>query len=252
MKASRELIPAAFAHCRDVRVLGFLAEFYLYTLALLPSSSTYLDGNIVKDTEVVFRALTNSPVVPTGVLCGCASDLFRIIPEATAVSRRLYDEFRSDGAPSQQTLFARSRLHNFVRCWTPDRADDDSVMSARAYQLALLALLTMAELRTPPNPETRNLGANLISLLRSLPVQSNTVTVLAWPLVTVAPFVDSCDDQDFILQYLDSISRKYGLGNHRQTIKLLQLIWSRQDVRDTGPYYLLRAMEAQGYYFMFC
>lgn len=233
-------------------MLGFLAEFYLYTLALLPASSTYLDGNIVEDTEVVFRALMNNPVAPTGVLCGCASDLFRIIPEATAVSRRLYDEFRSDGAPSLQTLLARSRLHNFVQCWNPDRADDDIVMSARAYRLALLALLTMAEPRTSPNPETRNLVANLISVLRSLPVQSNTVTVLAWPLVTVAPYVDSYDDQDFILQYLEAISRKYGLGNHRQTIQLLQLIWSRQDVRDAGPYYLLRAMEVQGCYFMFC
>jgi hypothetical protein len=91
-----------------------------------------------------------------------------------------------------------------------------------------------------------------VSLLSRIPIKSSTTTIIAWPLATVAPCMKSRDDQAFISQYLGAVIQKYRFGNHHQTEQLLQLIWSRQDLQEQGPYCVPRAMEAQGLRFLLC
>lgn len=209
-------------------------------------------GLIEMDIEFAFRTLLNNAVPATGVLCGCAPRMFRTIPKATEISRRLYDEFTIEGGSSVQTLHERHILYNYIQFWLPEGADEENATIARIYQKALLVLLSQADSGTSGNPETEVLVANIINLLRKIPAQSSTTTILAWPLATVAPCVKSPADRAFILRYLGAIVQKYGFGNHRQTERLLQLIWSRQDLQGQGPYCLPRAMEAQGFRFLLC
>ncbi|KAJ6188708.1 C6 zinc finger domain protein [Penicillium mononematosum] len=252
LQACRELVSGAFAYCKDSQLLGFLAEHYLYILSLLPTSSMESPDMIEGDIEFAFQTLVNNAVPATGVLCGCAPQMFRTIPKATEVSRRLYDEFTSEAGSSVQTLHEHHILYNYIQSWVPEGADKENSAIARVYQKALLVLLSQADPGTSDNPETEVLVANIVSLLRNIPVQSSTTTVLAWPLATVAPCVKSPADQAFILRYLGAVVQKYGFENHRQTERLLQLIWSRQDLQEQGPYCVPRAMEAQGFRFMLC
>lgn len=233
-------------------MLAFLADYYLYTLSLSPTSSTETSDTVEDDIEFAFRTLLNNAAPETGVLCGCASQMFRTISKATTVSRRLYDEFTSEAGPSSQSLHDRRTLYNYVRSWSPESTGEENATIACVYQKALLVLLLQAEPQASDNPEMEALLADIFSLLRNIPIQSNTTTVLAWPLATVAPCVVSRADQAFILRYLGAVVQKYGFGNHRQTEQLLQLVWSRQDLREQGPYCLPRAMEAQGFRFMLC
>jgi hypothetical protein len=113
-----------------------------------------------------------------------------------------------------------------------------------------MVLLLQAEPGASDNVVMDELVTSLTSLLRMIPVESNTTTVLAWPLATVAPCVKSSTDQAFILQYLGAVLQKYRFGNHRQTEQLLRLIWSRRDLQEQGPYCVPRAMEAQGCRFL--
>lgn len=204
------------------------------------------------DTEFAFHTLLNNAVPATGVLCGCAPQMFRTIPKATELSRRLYNESTSEAGPSVQTLHERYILYNYLQSWLPEGANKENSTIACVYQKALLVLLSQADPGTSDNPETEMLVANILSLLRSIPVQSSTTTILVWPLATVAPCVKSPADRAFLLRYLGAVVQKYGFGNHRQTERLLQLIWSRQDLQEQGPYCLPRAMVAQGFRFMLC
>jgi hypothetical protein len=245
-------VSGTFAHCQNPQLLGFLAEYYLYTLSLLPSSLIEPSDLIEEDIDFAFRALLNNSVPATGVLCGCAPEMFRTISKATVVSRRLYDEFADEAGPSVERLQERLDLYDYVQSWLPEHADEESAMIARVYQTALLVLLLQAEPGASENMAMNELVTNVISLLRKIPVESSTTTVLAWPLATVAPCVKSSTDQAFIQQYLGAIVQKYRFGNHRQTEQLLRLIWSRQDLQQQGPYCIPRAMEAQGCRFLLC
>lgn len=240
------------AHCQNPQLLGFLAEFYLYTLSLLPTSLVEHSDPIEEDIDFAFQILLDNSVPATGVLCGCAPEMFRTISKASVVSRRLYDEFTDEAGPSVECLQERLGLYDYVQSWMPERADEENAMIARVYQTALLVLLLQADPETSDNTMMNELLTNLISLLRMIPVESNTTTVLAWPLATVAPCVKSSTDQAFILQYLGAVVHKYRFGNHRQTEQLLQLIWSRRDLQERGPYCIPRAMEAQGCRFLLC
>jgi hypothetical protein len=245
-------VSGTFAHCQNPQLLGFLAEYYLYTLSLLPSSLIEPSDLIEEDIDFAFRALLNNSVPATGVLCGCAPEMFRTISKATMVSRRLYDEFADEAGPSVERLQERLDLYDYVQSWLPEHADEESAMIARVYQTALLVLLLQAEPGASENMAMNELVTNVISLLRKIPVESSTTTVLAWPLATVAPCVKSSTDQAFIQQYLGAIVQKYRFGNHRQTEQLLRLIWSRQDLQQQGPYCIPRAMKAQGCQFLLC
>ncbi|KOS40717.1 hypothetical protein ACN38_g8427 [Penicillium nordicum] len=252
LRACRELVSGTLAHCQNPQLLGFLAEFYLYTLSLLPTSLVEHSDPIEEDIDFAFQILLDNSVPATGVLCGCAPEMFRTISKATVVSRRLYDEFTDEAGPSVECLQERLGLYDYVQSWMPERADEENAMIARVYQTALLVLLLQADSETSDNTMMNELLTNLISLLRMIPVESNTTTVLAWPLATVAPCVKSSTDQAFILQYLGAVVHKYRFGNHRQTEQLLQLIWSRRDLQERGPYCIPRAMEAQGCRFLLC
>ncbi|KAI3097821.1 transcriptional regulator family: Fungal Specific TF [Penicillium roqueforti] len=252
LQACRELVSGAFAHCRDSQMLGFLVEYYLYTLSLLPTSSMESPELIEEDIEFAFQTLLNNAVPATGVLCGCAPRMFRTIPKVTEISRRLHDEFTIEGGSSVQTLHERHILYNFIQSWLPEGADEENATIARIYQKALLVLLSQADPGTSDNPEMEVLVANIVSLLRKIPVQSSTTTILAWPLATVAPCVKSPTDRAFILRYLGAVVQKYGFENHRQSERLLQLIWSRQDLQRQGPYCIPRAMEEHGFRFLLC
>ncbi|KAF4210550.1 hypothetical protein CNMCM6805_003755 [Aspergillus fumigatiaffinis] len=232
LRACRELVSGTFAHCQNPQLLGFLAEFYLYTLSLLPSSLIEHSDPIEEDIDFAFRILLNNSVPATGVLCGCAPEMFRTISKATVVSRRLYDEFTDETGPSVECLQQRLDLYAYVQSWLPEYADEESAVIARVYQTALLVLLLQAEPGASDNVVMDELVTSLTSLLRMIPVESNTTTVLAWPLATVAPCVKSSTDQAFILQYLGAVVQKYRFGNHRQTEQLLRLIWSRRDLQE--------------------
>ncbi|KAH1488218.1 hypothetical protein KXV92_002428, partial [Aspergillus fumigatus] len=213
-------------------VASFLAEYYLYNLSVLPSSLIDELDPIEEDIDFAFRILLNNSIPATGVLCGCAPEMSRTISKATAISRRLHDEFTSDAGPSVECLVERDNLYNYVQSWLPEHADEENPMIARVYQTALLVLLLQAEPGASDTVAMDALVSNLISLLRMIPVESHTTTVLAWPLATVAPCVKSGTDQAFILQYLGAVVQNYRFGNHRQTEQLLWLIWSRRDLAE--------------------
>ncbi|GAQ08648.1 hypothetical protein ALT_5969 [Aspergillus lentulus] len=252
LRACRELVSGTFAHCHNPHLLGFLAEYYLYTLSLLPSSLIEPSDLIEEDIDFAFRTLLNNSVPATGVLCGCAPEMFRTISKATMVSRRLYDEFTDEAGPSVECLQERLDLYDYIQSWLPEHADEEYAMIARVYQTALLVLLLQAEPGASENMAMNELVTNLISLLRIIPVESSTTTVLAWPLATVAPCVKSSTDQEFIQQYFGAVVQKYRFGNHRQTEQLLQLIWSGRDLQQQGPYCIPRAMEVLGCRFLLC
>ncbi|KAF7585388.1 hypothetical protein BBP40_011033 [Aspergillus hancockii] len=224
LRACRELVSGTFAHCQNPQLLGFLAEYYLYTLSLLPSSLTEHSDQIEEDIDFAFRILLNNSVPATGVLCGCAPEMFRTISKATVVSRRLYDGFTDEAGPSVECLQERLDLYEYVQSWLPEYADEENAMIARVYQTALLILLLQAEPGASDNMAMNELVTSLTSLLRMIPVESNTTTVLAWPLAAVAPSVKTSTDQAFILQYLGTGSILHTSRNGGKGLSILTLL----------------------------
>lgn len=255
LKAARQLIPTAESHCSSSRLFSFAAGFYSYNLALLPSCiGDPADHTIGEDLRFSFRALMRHDTGLGGVLCGCAFTLFQLIPEVYSVTTAIRDSLQVGKAVPVEAALSRQRLHSLVQAWTPETADEDGARCGLIYQHALLALLEIHPLdenSTDSSLYRRQLVINMIDLLQTVPVESNYTTILCWPLAVLGGYAEDVGHHEVIRNYLTEMAEKYGQGNMYQTIKLLELIWNRPDLRQMGPRCLLAAMEAQGCRIMF-
>lgn len=209
---------------------------------------------------------------PSGVLFGCARGLFNLIPRVLTVCKRMaaemgnhllasssssyYDnkdagEFtRHHGQVSHATEQARLGLVGQVSRWQPECSSDDDVGMAtagRLYQLALSALLYT----DCYDPHMQDLLNRVPDLLQLIPATCSVSTVLCWPLSVIGSVVQADGCRFAIRDYLVEMSAWYKFANIRQTVELLDELWSMTDPpRVSGGLTVRYMMKRNGNYFI--
>ncbi|KAF9894232.1 hypothetical protein FE257_007734 [Aspergillus nanangensis] len=244
-------IPRVHLDAASSHIYGFILEWYSYLLSLSTLCDTQPDETITHYSAGIFLELSRIDASSSsGVLCGCAYDLFGMIPHATVLARRIHTERQLQGGISPATQAAREELLGAVRRWQPASAPKDHITAGKIYQLALVALL-VSELRSGSPTALQATVDQVVLLLEDLPAESNVTTTLCWPLGILGGFAQTDRAQRVIRAYLSRMTERYGFGNFRQTLGLLDSIWDKKvQPAQTGALTLQLMMETNGYYFI--
>ncbi|KAK4159047.1 C6 zinc finger domain protein [Cladorrhinum sp. PSN259] len=214
----------------DLTIIAFVTELYAYVLSL--SASSAVDGPdavFLRHIEDVFTTMSETPVPIFGTLFGCARDLFRLIPAVVSESTEKIWTAKTDNLRAQ------------VRSWTPDPTfNNQHAIGGKLYQLAMLMLIDRAE-------SQQFLVSSFVELLQALPVDAEVVSILLWPLAIAGFRARQAEHQAAITRYMADMYAKYGFGNIRQTIELLQSVWTGLTIPDADS--ISAAMSKHGLIF---
>ena len=225
---------------------SFVLEWYSYLLTLSLITDKSYDETIADHCVSVFRAFTDVP--PSGVLFGCAYDLFSLIPSATNVCKRVYAEMAADGGQiSPDTDKARADMLEYVMCWKPDCDHVETATAGRLYQLALSVLL-----RTDSwAPDVQELLNQVPGLLDLVPAECSVTTTLCWPLSVIGSVAQADFCRSSIREYMVKMAGWYKFANIRQMLELLDELWKMSDLPPyTGGLTVQYMMQRNDNYFI--
>lgn len=197
----------------------FLLECYLYMLSLSSLNGGYHsndDGMIARDVEFAIHTATTINRPFSGMLLGCAYQLFVVIPYmAPVLSTR-------DDHPAFRTLDDVTRE---VQAWEPPwYCSPDWVSAGRLYQLAIKLILYDTITGTEKDPANME---DFVLLLRTIEVDSPITTTLCWPLAVAGLHAYTPAHRTAINEYLTAMFTKYRFGNLLQLRMILYRIWAK-------------------------
>ncbi|KAF4949082.1 hypothetical protein FGADI_9156 [Fusarium gaditjirri] len=141
LNAARHLFPSILQDMAltksEPETISFLLEYYTYILSLssfsLPSNP---DAFLAKDVQLAFEAVSSIEKPMTGMLLGCAHELFTVIPYAMT---------ELDGGDVEASQFCHidaCAIRQKVLSWSPpQKYTQNWIAAGRLYQLAILLLL---------------------------------------------------------------------------------------------------------------
>lgn len=251
--------------------MKFGMELYAYFLALscgcIPDNTP--DTAIIQDTAVTFSKVAEHG--HTGAMFGCAIDLFRLVPEVVAISRRaraIHQRHVNDSADSAGVLASRiATLLTIVSLWEPPEQTHAAFdISGRIFKVSLSALLVEADCRcanvadceSPTyhfqetlRAQMDSLVADFVSLLTKLPPQSSIATTMCWSIAVMGSYATDSRHRDVIRNFLTSMETTFSFQNMTRTRLLLESIWSTYSSAEREyPIEIAEAMRENGQQFL--
>lgn len=229
----------------EPETISFLLEYYTYILSLssfsLPSNP---DDFLARDVQLAFAAVSSIEKPMTGMLLGCAHELFTVIPYATV---ELYDDFFET---SHFCHIDACAIRQKVLSWRPaQQYPENWIAAGRLYQLAILLLLEDRG-RIPEAYRVEDTShiyiCDFVTLLQTITVGSTITTTLCWPLAVAGSYAHTTEHRQVINQYLTEMIAKYGFGNLSQLQGLLHSVWDDSSRKSAKTDTLLTTMKKQG------
>ncbi|KAF5615596.1 C6 zinc finger domain protein [Fusarium tjaetaba] len=249
LNAARHLFPSILQDMAltktEPETISFLLEYYTYILSLssfsLPSNP---DAFLANDVELAFEAVSRFEKPMTGMLLGCAHELFTVIPYA------MTGPDDGDFETSQFCHIDASTLRQKVLSWSPpQKYSQNWIAAGRLYQLAILLLLE-DRIRNPESYRVEETShtyiCDFVTLLQTITVGSTITTTLCWPLAVAGSYAYTTEHQRVINQYLTEMIANYGFGNLSQLQSLLHNVWDNSSRESEKTDTLLATMKKQG------
>ncbi|RDW60719.1 hypothetical protein BP6252_12102 [Coleophoma cylindrospora] len=238
---------------------NFLVEYYIYTatLSMISVDTRHSSQSILSpELEQLGHTLVESQYV--GNLCGCWLELLLVIPQIFELGRRWRlvesnadensnNNVRSDELAECVVIFAS--LQNRILLWLPYPCENpDGAVVALIFKQALLLYLYTA-LDGCWYGKTGRYSALIeetvstaMQLLDTLTPTAQINTSICWPIAVVGSCLTDKICQQKIANRLQSMLSTIGLGNMRQTLKVLEHVW-KKPFRDMGPWNICRVMQ---------
>lgn len=231
----------------DQQAYCLVLEWYSYLLTVSTICDAKSDDDVVEHSSSIFMELLQRNMSPSGVLFGCAHELFCLIPQVMALSKRIHTEHQVLGYISTEAECVRASLLSSIQEWNTSSTDANCITAGRIYQLALIVLLQADS----DSGTLQSFTDQLPNLLQLLPVGSSVTTTLCWPLGIIGSLAQTAICKNSIRGYLSAIYTRYRFKNLHQTLMLLETLWA-EDVRRsrTGAFTLKCMMEEQRYYIL--
>lgn len=225
-------------------------EYYAYILAV-SSFSLSVDPNcsLLQDVQPVFVAISALKTPMSGMLLGCAHELFALIPSAAAEWEKYHYKSPLVVQGLKNDLSSKHELRMRVLAWSPGPSSaKDWVIAGQLYQLAILLLLEEGE--TPFSSCDADSGSDafvsrFVALLRSLGFNSEITTTLCWPIAVVGSHACQHENRQAIRQYVSDMEVKYGFRNIAQLKTLLDVLWEGNKSTAVDAESIIMAMKKQ-------
>lgn len=237
----------------------FLVEFYVYvsTLSLIslnPERCETLKMNGKIETRA--HELADSSYV--GSLCGCWIELLLLIPRinAFAMHSPTLENLSPEALRERFATFATLQLE--IISWTP-YPDSNSVLrsSGLFYKQALLLYLYTSTLG-PSNGGESSTASDLVEstiasalfYLADIPPDTQTNTLLCWPIAIVGACILDSPRRTMIRQRLERLQELLALGNIQNTATILDALWA-DTAEPASPWRLHTLMKERNLSFSF-
>lgn len=227
-----------------------MIERYAYTIALAHiTMGVESDKWVMDDCTSLFSI---SDAESNGASPSCIHSLFQLIPKVTILARKRTLEQRYGHQP-WETISEDIKLQNAITNWSPVSQVKINISCGHAYQQALLLFLGSTF-----DSECSSLTAQAyassveqtfdkcILFLGSIPTDSAITTMLCWPLAIFGSCARTELHRHIIRQRLESLSSAYASQSVRDTVKLLDILWSDRTSLPANPLSLEVAMKEYG------
>ncbi|PVH87658.1 hypothetical protein DL98DRAFT_525691 [Cadophora sp. DSE1049] len=224
--------------------INFVMELYAY-VACITDLTVEADAVVVvkSDSESNFDQVINSH--SSGILLGCAYELFQLVPLVSDLRQRQYnaglspERTQTDNNDWLGFLEECSALHLQISTWEPPPgATSDFANGGRLYQEALLAYLEMS-ISDAVDLEVVKRTEVAMALLNDIPQNAPIAVTLYWPLSLFASITDNLQHRKTIKQRFKQMYDDLGIGNILTIIEFLDRLWDRQqtatELRNNHP-----------------
>ncbi|TPX16918.1 uncharacterized protein E0L32_003480 [Thyridium curvatum] len=232
----------------------FLVEYYVHMAA---TSMISVDVRYTRQTmmtpeidQKVLQLVENKYI---GQLGGCWIELLYLITQIFALGQSMLGSSggsESTAAPSPSDIITFGLLQSQIMAYCPDpSARPNSQLAALVFKQAVL--LYLWTLIGNPHQGDANTDthkalidgavAEALLSLQQLPVSDRVNTSLCWPLAVIGCCTSSDAVKEIIRARLRAMSETIGLGNMRETLVLLETVWT-QPLEETSPWNLCRVM----------
>lgn len=211
-------------------IVSFATELYVYNAALA-SFTTSSPPALIMPPNAGLNSL-GGPDHEIGVLCGCAYELFTLVPQVSALLRKFgsYDiSAPSSGEPLvMEYCSVRAQIEN----WVPRSNQRELVLCAELYQQSLLLLLDYRFCQCPTDDIVDNAFWKLDIIISQLPPNSPIATTANWPLFAFGIHARKPDHREMIRLYLQSLVEFFGMGVMSTALRQLEDLWMSEPSQD--------------------
>lgn len=247
----------------------FLIEYYLHMMAasIISTDPRHKAPKLSPEIEALARLLVEKRYI--GQLAGCWLELLLLIPQIFHLGQRMTDPETGERAASNpDDIMTFGFLQSQIMNYFPDPAANPySRLAGLVWkQGALLYLWSILGNPNAPDEGTPDSSGNgpggshrsfismavaeAISVLNQFPATLRINTSLCWPLAVIACCTNDPDVQDILRTRLRTMVDTIGLGNMREMLPLLELVWA-QPPEETSPWMLSRVMQENSIWISF-
>ncbi|KAK7229979.1 hypothetical protein V2G26_002149 [Clonostachys chloroleuca] len=232
---------------------NFLVEYYSHMSALSiigMAPQIRLNSPMEPEIEAMANKMVEGKYV--GQLCGCWLELLLVIPQIFALGECMKESSQGSTrppSPDDITQFAllQARVLAFQSVPTvhPETALAGLVFK-QAVLLYLWSILAGPHTVYEGNKMHHNLMKEAVvealALLGQFPASARVNTSLCWPLAIIGCCISEEAQRDIVRNRLQTMLGTMSLGNMRETLVLLEHVWTRP-LEDISPWNLSKMME---------
>ncbi|KAE9373348.1 hypothetical protein N431DRAFT_373734 [Stipitochalara longipes BDJ] len=255
LRASRQFVLSLMKNLRqyygkeELSEYAFLIEVYSY----LASISNITFNSISEERAITYDASVYSVNNWTenemdGVMFGCASALFQLIPQICQFGRERFFEETQTAAPSDQIVDSYKYFQAQICGWKPPLHfnEKDAISGtldvANIYQEALLIYLHAGfyasdVLNSDLRKKTDASIIRILFLMESIPQVPPTVSLwstILWPFMMVGSCLTTISHKKRLLEIYRQSPCKMAILD--RAVHLLDLIWEQDNNSVFGPY----------------
>ena len=229
----------------------FLVEFAIHmtVTSIMSTDPKRAPPELSPTIEGLARGLISKGYV--GQLSGCWLELLLLIPQVYHLGHRIIAS-RADGklSPQADDIITFGMLQSQIMAFFPDLAVNPySRLAGLVFKQGVLLYL-WSILGTPHQGHGNTAHVNLmagavaeaLSLLGQFPATLRINTSLCWPLIVIGCCTTDVDVQQVLRERLQAMHGTIGLGNMKETLTLLEHIWTKPP-EDVSPWKLSEVMQ---------
>ncbi|KIW26220.1 uncharacterized protein PV07_09333 [Cladophialophora immunda] len=219
------------------KILNVLAQTWVYIDVMARICCSGHTGSV--DEELISSCSMLSPVPPeenVDSLLGCSSTLFPLLSRLADLvgrARRVNDKLNSLDNISRAT-----DLKVAIERWTPpidvEASEDksrivDMIQTAEAYRWAAILLLRQTVPEVPWAHSQLELAQKTLVYLATIPRDSPTTVVHAFPLMVAGVEAIQEENRDWIRRRWKQMSKAFNMVVAERCQKLIEEVWRRRD-----------------------
>lgn len=211
-------------------IVSFTTDLYVYNAGLASFTTNCLP--IPTSRSAIWANTSARTGSSIGVMCGCAYDLFVLVPKVSSLLWEITSEASPEAGPKEGLIGDYHGLRAQIVAWKPSSEQDDLVICAELYRQSLLLLLDSRFGLENTSSIVDQAFRDLELLISRLPPQSPIATTATWPFFAFGIHAQHPQQKEVVRSYLKSLVNNFGMGVMSTALNELEETWMLEPSQD--------------------